>query len=78
MKCQPIPDDRSYKTIGLCRCPDCGERDCWPHYLSWEKHRGIKLNEDVWPAEDEWPERCRRSLDANPSPPSPPPPKVER
>lgn len=55
--CQPIPDDRTVKSIGLCRCPDCGNADCWPHYLAWEKSRGIKLNEDVHPAVDDWERR---------------------
>jgi len=63
MACRPIPDDREYKTIGLCRCPDCGSSDCWPHYLSWEKNRGITLNASEHPAVDDWADRARRSVD---------------
>ena len=70
MKCQPTPDDRGYKTIGLCHCPDCGNTDCWPHYLTWEKHRGIGMNADLYSlVVESWPERSGRSIAAaaNPS-----------
>jgi hypothetical protein len=58
--CRPHPDDAVIKTIGLAPCPDCGSLYCWTHYLAWEKHAGVTLNEAAHPAVDDWADRVRR------------------
>jgi hypothetical protein len=59
--CRPFPDDATYKTVALSKCPNCDTYDCWEHYLSWEKHSGISYNQREHPAIDDWEEREERA-----------------